>query len=350
MYAIAASILIFCLTLPATGHAQTLTILTWDAYFSSALLTAWEARTGATVKQILFDKEEVRNSMLGNVREGSLDLVLIDQVSASLFGERGLLLPVSHYTGVANLQNLDSRWVQTCGDYASPYFWGSMGLVYRSDKVTTPPASWQALLDPEPSLAGHIGMLDSYIDTLAPSLLVRGESINTGDEALLSTVYDELRALIPGVLTFEYALSFVGTDPRGDDLYMALGYSGDHLELNRLANTDTWKYIVPGEGTALWIDCMAVLEGSANKALALDFLNFLNAPDVAAENSLTLGIASPNQAAIALQPEAFRNDPLVYPDEESFGQFQEYDKDITLSNMMVRNRITSALVNLHEAQ
>lgn len=350
MYAIAASILIFCLTLPATGHAQTLTILTWDAYFSSALLTAWEARTGASVKQILFDKEEVRNSMLGNVREGSLDLVLIDQVYASLFGERGLLLPVSQYAGVANLRHLDSRLAQTCGDYASPYFWGSMGLVYRSDKVTTPPASWQALLDPEPSLVGHIGMLDSYIDTLAPSLLMRGESINTGDEALLSTVYDELRALIPGVLTFEYALSFVGTDPRGDDLYMALGYSGDHLELNRLANTDTWKYVVPNEGTALWVDCLAVLEGSANKALAMDFLNFINAPEVAAENSLTLGIASPNQAAIALQPDTFRNDPLVYPDEESLGQLQESDNDITISNMMVRNRITSALVNLHEAQ
>ena len=350
MYAIAASLLIFCLSLPNTGHAQTLTILTWDAYFSSALVTAWEARTGATIKQIVFDKEEVRNSMLGNVREGSLDLVLIDQVSASLFGERGLLLPVRQYTGTANLRHLDSRWVQTCGDYASPYFWGSMGLVYRSDKVTAPPDSWQALLNPEPQLVGHIGMIDNYVDTLAPSLLVRGESINTGDEALLSAVYDELRALIPGILTFEYALSFVGTDARADDLHLALGYSGDHLELNRLANTNTWEYVVPKEGTALWIDCMAVLEGSANKALALDFLNFLNAPEVAAENSLSLGIASPNQAAIALQPEAFRNDPLVYPDEKAFGLFQEYDKDITINNMMVRNRITSALVNLHEAQ
>ena len=95
---------------------------------------------------------------------------------------------------------------------------------------------------------------------------------------------------------------------------------------------------------------MAVLDGSVNKALALDFLNFINAPEVAAENSLTLGIASPNSAAVALQPETFRQDPLVYPDEQTLSHFQEYDADITLANIMVRNRITSALVNLHEAQ
>jgi spermidine/putrescine transport system substrate-binding protein len=156
--------------------------------------------------------------------------------------------------------------------------------------------------------------------------------------------------LLPGILTFEYALTFVGEDPRADELHLALGYSGDQHELNRLANTDTWEFAVPEEGSILWIDCMAVLEGSANKALAMDFLNFINTPEVAAENSLTLGIASPNRAAMALQPDSFRQDPLVYLDESSLGHFQGYDPGITISNIMVRNRITSALVNLHEAQ
>jgi len=350
MRALVLSILLSSLTLPTAGLAQTLTILTWEAYFSDALLAAWEARTGATVNQIVFDRDEVRNSMLSNVRAGSLDLVTIDKVSAPLFGERGILVPVQEYTSVANFRHLDERWVQSCGDFATPYLWGTMGLVYRSDILTSAPTSWHALLTPDAGLLGHIGLLDNYIDTLAPSLFVRGASINTEDEALLSDVYDELRALLPGVLTFNYALSFVGKDPRADDLHLALAYSGDERELNRLAGTDTWRYAVPQEGTALWIDCLAVLDGSTNKALAMDFLNFLNTPDIAATNSVDLGIASPNSAAIALQPEAFRNDTQVYPDEQTHRHLQEYDSGITLSNIMVRNRITSALVNLHEAQ
>jgi len=344
------SIVLSTLTLPTAGLAQTLTILTWEAYFSEALITAWEARTGATVNQIVFDRDEVRNSMLGNVREGSLDLATIDQVAAPLFGRRGILVPVQEYTNVANFRHLDERWVQSCGDYATPYLWGTMGLVYRSDVLPSAPTSWQALLTPDAALHGHIGLLENYIDTLAPSLFVRGASVNTEDEALLSAVYDELRSLLPGILTFDYALTFVGKDARADDLHLALAYSGDELELNRISNTDTWRYAVPEEGTTLWIDCLAVLDGSANKALAMDFLNFLNTPDIAAANSMDLGIASPNNAAVALQSDAFRNDTVVYPDEQTRNQLQEYDAEITLSNIMVRNRITSALVNLHEAQ
>jgi len=345
MRALVLSILLSCLLLPFPGQAQTLTILTWDAYFADATIAAWEARTGASINQIIFDRDEVRNSMLGNVRDGTLDLVTIDQVSAPLFGGRGILTPVRDYVGVANLRHLDPRWVQSCGAYASPYFWGSMGLVYRRDKVSVAPTSWQSLLYPDAALQGHIGLIDNYVDTLAPSLFVRGASINTDDETLLSDVYDELRNLLPGVLTFEYALSYVGRNPLADELHLALAYSGDERELNRMTNSDSWAYAVPQEGTALWIDCLAILEGSSNKALAMDFLNFLNSPDIAAANSLDVGIASANNAAIALQPEAFRNDPLVYPDEQARSQFQQYDANITLSNIMVRNRITSALVN-----
>lgn len=343
-------ILLTSLALSSPGQAQTLNILTWDAYISDATIAAWETQSGARINQILFDRDEVRNSMLGNVRAGTLDIVAIDQVAAPLFGKRGVLIPVEDYTSTPNLRHLDARWIHSCGDYGTPYFWGTMGLVYRSDILTEKPASWQALLQPAEALSGHIGLLENYVDTLAPSLIMRGASINTADEAALSAVYDELRALLPLVLSFDYALSFVSQDARAEQLYLALAYSGDQHELNTLMNTNTWEYVVPQEGTALWVDCLAVLSGSTNKTLAMDFINFINTPEIAAANSLALGIASPNFAAVALQPDAFRTDPLVYPDTQTLSRFQQYDRDITLNNIMVRNRITSALVNLHEAQ
>lgn len=350
MYLKLLSILLTSLALCSSGQAQTLNILIWDAYLSDETIAAWESRSGATINQILFDRDEVRNSMLGNVRDGTLDLVSIDPVSAPLFGKRGILVPVEEYASTPNLRHLDERWVQSCGDYSTPYFWGTMGLVYRRDVLPEAPDSWKALLQPSEGLSGHIGLVDNYVDTLAPSMFMRGTSINTDDEAVLSTVYDEMRALLPQILTFDYALSFAARDPRADQLYLALAYSGDQHELNAIMGTDTWEYVVPQEGTALWTDCLAVLSGSSRKALAMDFLNFINTPDVAAENSLALGIASPNSAAVALQPEPFRTDPLIYPDAKMQTLFQQYDRDISLSNIMVRNRITSALVNLHEAQ
>jgi len=342
-------ILVGSLGLTSVSQAQTLNILTWEAYFSEGLISAWEARTGATVNQIVFDNDEVRNSMLGTVRPGTIDLVTIDKVSAPLFGDRGILVPVAQYSGTDNLRHLEPRWVQSCGDFATPYLWGTMGLVYRRDILPRAPDSWQALLQPEASLVGHLGLLDNYIDTLAPSLILRNASISTEEEALLSQVYDELRALLPSLLTFDYALTFVGQHPQADDLHLALGYSGDERELNRLSGTDHWAYAVPREGTALWIDCLAVVANSSNPALAMDFLNFMNAPEQAAANSEAIGIATTNTAAMALQPANFRDDPLVYPNVTAGQNFQEYEP-ITLNNILMRNRITSALVKLHESQ
>ncbi len=342
-------ILLSSLCLPGAGQAQTLNILTWEAYFSEELISAWEARTGATVNQIVFDNDEVRNTMLGTVRPGTLDLVTIDKVSAPLFGERGILVPVAQFSGTDNLRHLAPRWVESCGSFATPYPWGTMGLVYRRDILPQAPDSWRALLHPEATLIGHVGLLDNYIDTLAPSLILRDASISTDDEALLSDVYDELRALLPGVLTFDYALTFVGQQPQADSLHLALAYSGDERELNRLSGTDHWAYAVPQEGTALWIDCLAVVANSSNQALAMDFLNFMNTPELAAANSEAPGIATTNTAAVALQHEVFRNDPLVYPDADAGALFQEYEA-ITLNNILMRNRISSALVKLHESQ
>lgn len=342
-------ILLSSLWLPGAAQAQTLNILTWEAYFSEELISAWEARTGATVNEIVFDRDEVRNTMLGTVRPGTLDLVTIDKVSAPLFGERGILVPVAQFSDTDNLRHLAPRWVQSCGSFSTPYLWGTMGLVYRRDILPQAPDSWHALLQPEASLIGHLGLLDNYIDTLAPSLILREASISTEDEALLSDVYDELRDLLPSLLTFDYALTFVGQHPQADSLHLALAYSGDERELNRLSGTDDWAYAVPKEGTSMWVDCLAVVANSSNQALAMDFLNFINIPAVAAANSETLGIATPNTAAVALQPEAFRNNPLVYPDVVTGQTFQEYEA-ITLNNILMRNRITSALVKLHESQ
>ncbi len=349
MYKFFPYILVGSLWLTSNSHAQTLNILTWEFYFSEALISAWEERTGATVNQIVFDNDEVRNTMLGTVRPGTIDLVTIDKVSAPLFGDRGILVPVAAYSGTDNLRHLEPRWVQSCGEFATPYLWGTMGLVYRRDILTEAPDSWRALLQPEESLIGHLGMLDNYIDTLAPSLILRQASMSTDDEALLSEVYDELRALLPSVLTFDYALTFVGQNAQADALHLALGYSGDAQELNRLSGSDHWAYTVPQEGTALWIDCLAVVANSSNQALAMDFLNFMNTPELAAANSEELGVATANTAAVALQNEAFRHDPLVYPDVSAERNFQEYEA-ISLNNILMRNRITSALVKLHESQ
>ncbi|MDP1929887.1 MAG: spermidine/putrescine ABC transporter substrate-binding protein [Gammaproteobacteria bacterium] len=332
------------------GNGQTLRILNWEAFLSEDTISQWEARTGASIEQIYFDNDENRNSLLTSYDQTTIDLVVIDQVSAPVFGRRGVLLPVSAYSGTPNLSHIDPQWKAQCGEYGTPYLWGTMGLAYRKDILTLPPSSWSALLNPAPELTGHIGLLEDYVDTLAPSLLKRGASVNTADESLLAEVFEELRSLLPAVLTFEYPITFVGSYPNADDLHLALAYSGDQYELNDMSGGDVWGYTIPEEGTVLWIDCLAVLANSPNKALAFDFINFINQPDVAAANSEAVFVATPNASALPLQSTAFRSNTLIYPDEATLAKSQHYDFAMANENVRLRNRITSSLVNIHESQ
>ena len=72
-------------------------------------------------------------------------------------------------------------------------------------------------------------------------------------------------------------------------------------------------YVVPEEGTALWIDFLVVSAQSTRKAEAYALLDFLNRPEAAARNAQHVNFASPNTAADPLLPPAFRGNPAIYP-------------------------------------
>ncbi len=332
------------------GNPPALRILNWEAFLSERTISQWEARTGATVNQIYFDNEENRNSVLISYDQVAIDLVVIDQITAPMFGRRGILLPTAEYRDTPNLRHIDPLWNAQCGEYSTPYMWGTMGLLYRKDMLALPPHSWSDLLSPASELTGHIGLLEDDVDSLAPPLLQRGASITTADKTLLAQAFEDLRSLLPAVLTFEYPITFVGDNPNANELHLALGYSGDQYELNELSGADVWDYVIPEEGTLLWVDCLAVLANSPNKALAFDFIDFINQPDVAAANSEALHVATPNASALPLQSEAFRSNTLIYPDKATRAKSQNHEPVMDNDNVRLRNRITSSLVHIHESQ
>jgi len=334
----------------ATCNAQTLNILTWEAAFADDTIRQWEEHSGITVKQIFFDQEEVRNSILLSAEGSDIDIVTIDPSTAELVGERDLFVPLEQYTNTANFRHFDPEWAQNCAPYATPYLWGTLGIVYRKDRVSKAPISWQDIMAPSEELRGHIGWVENYVDTLAPALILRNQSVTSDDEVLLKEVFDEMENLLPAMLTFEYAISFVGENPNADELYMALAYSGDQQQLNLLSHSQQWEYVVPEEGSMIWSECLAVLKRSDKRSQAMDFINFINTPAVAAANSEAIFIASSNAAATALQSEALRNNPVFAPNAEQRGKLIPYNAEFSVRNILLRDRITSTLVELHESQ
>lgn len=320
-------------------QADELVLLNWDEYISEAVLEQFKQASGHTVKVVHFDSDAKRDEILASPAVKQFDLTVIDNYSAYLFNESGFFTTLTPES-IPNLQHVDPRWKHSCGSYGSPYFWGTLGIVYHQGKVKPAPESWQDLLLPAPQHQGHTGMLLDAIDTLVPPLKLAGHSMNSNSEPELKAAYQVLSAQQPYVLTYHHAPTFLKSE-QADKLHMALAFSGDQYAMNG-DDDGPWQYVIPKEGTALWIDCIAILKSSTKQSAALEFLNFLQRPDIAALNAEEVGSATTNATAFGLLPKEISQDEVLYPNESMLKQSEEYTKlnDISLH---LRERIIESL-------
>lgn len=338
--------LLLSLSLPL--HAETLTILNWEEYLSEDVIKNWEQQTGHKITQIYYDNDEDRDTVLIDYTGTHIDLVVVDEMAAKFFGRQGKLLGLSEVQA-PNIENSDKEWQQLCGNHGIPYLWGTLGLAYRTDKVTSPPSSWNVILKPSEEMKYHYGLMEDYSDLLAPALMMRNKSINTESQQDLKTAFEDTKDAAKYALTFEYSISYVHSNEKRDELYMTLAYSGDQYALNEKAGKEVWQFTTLKEGTVTWVDCLAVLDSSPRKAIAFDFLNYLYDPKVAALNSEQVYVATPLSKAKALQSEDFVSDETVYPPADVMQKVQRYEV-LSDENTLLRNRITSSLVKLNESK
>ncbi len=333
--------LLCAFSVQASATTATLKILTWEAYISSAVIALWEQKTATKIERVLFDNDKQRDDII-NANHGNIDVIIIDEVASRYFGNKQLLTPINH-DNVANMSHIDTRWLRQCGEYSSPYFWGTLGLLYRHDILQVTPTSWQDILQPSRELSGHIAMSKDYSDLFLPSLFMRGESISSAKKTVLKEVYYELLEQVQHILTFDYPVSYLKQQPLTNQLHLAMGYSGDEVTLNKLTNSDSWSFVIPQEGTIIWADCLAVSAGSKQQALALEFINFLNQPEIAAMNAENLGFSTVNKAAYELLVEQGMVEGTYYPSAAILAKSQFYSPADVL-NVYERSRITQSIV------
>ena len=263
-------------------------------------------------------------------------------MASRYFGEKQQLIPVNE-RNVANVWNIEAKWLRQCGDYSSPYFWGSLGLAYRQDILKTPPTSWQDIINPKDYLSGHIAMFKDYSDLFLPSLFLRGESIASAEKSVWKEIYNELLEQVPHLLTFDYLVSYLKQQPLANDLYLAMAYSGDEISLNKITNSDSWAFVIPQEGTIIWTDCLAVTAASKQQALAFQFINFLYQPDIAAMNAADTGFSTVNRAAYELLAQQGKINLSHYPRADILAKSQFYSTNDIL-NVYERSRMTQSIV------
>ena len=301
--------------LPGAAMAREIVMLTWEDYVAPELLAQFAKATGTTVRVVTFEDDGERDKLLVAANAGDFDLICINHTALGAYRASGWIAPVGA-AEVPNLRHLDRKWFERVPDadgFGVPYFWGTTGIAYRKDLVEHELKHWKDLLEPAPSLVGFIAMTTNARDLTGVALKALGHSVNSSDPGKLKEAEALLLKQRPAVRNYNYELAVEREKSAlvTGEIKAALAFNGDALQLQALEPRVV--YVVPAEGTALWIDFLVVAAQSTRKTDAYAFLDFLNRPDVAARNAQHVNFASPNAAAEPLLAPAFRGNPAIYP-------------------------------------
>ncbi len=147
------------------------------------------------------------------------------------------------------------------------------------------------------------------MDSVLSTLKYLGYSLNTTDPAEINEAAEALIRIKPKIKAF--------APDTGQDLLIAgevdvcLEYNGDILQV--MEEDDDLAYVVPEEGSILWVDSMCIPTGGPNPENAHAFINFILDAPVHGAIAEYIRYPCPNAAAMEYIPEADRNDPAIYP-------------------------------------
>jgi spermidine/putrescine-binding protein len=294
-----------------TGADGQLNVYIWSNYIAPETVRRFEERHHVRVNVDVYDSNE---ALVAKMQSGNVDY---DVVCPSSYTVQALiaqdLLRALDFSALPHFANMDPRFLDLAHDphnrYSVPYFWGTTGIAYRQSKVARVD-SWGALWDER--YRGRILMLDDAREAFGAALKWKGLSVNTTDPARLAAAQRSLVAQRPLVRAYNSS-NFEDVLLSGD-VWLAQGWNGQFARA--MAQDADIRYVIPAEGTALFLDNLAIPRGAPHPELAHAFLDFVMEADVAAEICRTMQYSSPNRAALALLPSAIRDNPAIFPSAE----------------------------------
>lgn len=322
------------------GKDVSINVYNWGEYIANGddgcmdINKEFEELTGITVNYTLFDTNE---SMYAKIKSGSssYDVIFPSDYMVSRMIQEGMLSKLD-YSLIPNFEYIDERFVNPeydpLNEYSVPYTWGTVGLIYNYDKLGFDPTSWDILWDE--LYSGEILMFSNSRDALGLTLMRLGYDINSQEKLELDHAAAELKAQKPFVQA--YVMDQIFDKMQGNEAALAPYYAGDAV--NMMAENESLRFVIPEEGSNWFADaaCIPAPSDSFDEERYLAahmYINFLNEPNVAAENIEYIQYSTPNTAALALLDEETQNNPIIYPDDELLDSCQAYVNLSTETNM-----------------
>ena len=261
----------------ASGENGEVIVYNWGEYIDPDTITMFEEETGI---KVVYDEYETNEIMYPKVEAGATayDVLCPSDYMIQKLIENDLLQEIN-FDNIPNVKNIGQQYFDQSQEfdpenkYSIPYCFGTVGILYNKTMVDDPVDSWSILWDEK--YADNILMQDSVRDAFMVALKLKGYSMNTLDEGELNEAKQILIDQKPLVQA----------------------------------------YVIPKEGTNVWIDSWVIPKNAPNKENAEKFIDFMCREDVALKNFEYITYSTPNDAARALiEDEDIKNSKIAFPD------------------------------------
>ena len=319
----------------AFASAEELTVFNWFDYIDPAVIDLFEEETGITVKYVNFTTNEEMYTKL-EAGAGTYDVIFPSEYMIERMIAHDMLeeLDLSAMPNFANVMDrLKDPSYDPGNKYSVPYMWGTLGYLYNSEMVDEELTSWSALFDEK--YAGNVIMMNSMRDSIGLALKYLGYSMNTRSEAELNEAKDLLIKQKQDKIQCGYLLDETKDKMIAGEAAMAVMWSGDALYA--MEGNDKLAYVVPEEGSNVWIDGMCIPKSSKNQEAAMKFIDFMCRPDIAEKNQDYIYYSSPVQQVIDGYTDEEKAEEALNPSQEKLDKC-EFFHDIS-DNMSLYDKI-----------
>ncbi len=299
-------------------------VYNWGEYIDPETLDMFEKETGI---QVIYDEFDTNETMYPKVEAGAsnYDVVCPSDYMIQKMIDNDLLQELN-WDNIPNARaNIGAQYYEQSeafdpgNRYAVPYCWGTVGILYNKTMVDEPVTSWSILWDEK--YADSILMQDSVRDLFMVGLKSLGYSMNSTDEKELNEAKDLLIQQKP--LVQAYVIDQVRDKMIGNEAALGVIYSGEAIFTQR-ENPDL-EYVIPKEGTNVWIDGWVIPKNAENVENAEKFIDFMCRGDIALLNFDYITYSTPNTAAQALiEDDDIRNSKIAFPDLSQYDGLETF--------------------------
>ena len=304
------------------GNNQVI-VYNWGEYIDPEVIELFEEETGI---QVIYEEYETNEIMYPKIKSGAVayDVVCPSDYMIQKMIENDLLAKIN-WDNIPNIQNIGSIYMEKSrefdpdNEYSVPYCWGTVGILYNKTMVSEPVDSWKILW--ESKYKDSILMQDSVRDAFAVSLKYLGYSLNSTNIQELTEAQELLITQKP--LVQAYVIDQVRDKMIGNEAALGVIYSGEAI-YTQIENPNL-EYVIPKEGSNVWIDSWVIPKNAPHKENAEAFINFLCRPDIALMNFEYITYSTPNTAARELiEAPEIRNSQIAFPDDSELERCETF--------------------------